>query len=193
MVSKTRRRQLRRSNLENSTPRINETQIENVRTGDNDQTTGNVLSDIDINTMIREAVLKELNKHGVTSLTNRTNDGLTQSSSKTNNGDNVNNNRYRVTHEVAGNSKTDLNKSVRNDCPDSSVLARHNPIGSDTEMNLLFGNKYKNIKNFKCSMVKCGFHLLQQFSLGKSMIIPSLFVRTLQCCDCSYGILCLYW
>ena len=66
-------------------------------------------------------------------MTNKTNDGLIQSSSKTNIGDNVNNNRYRVTREVAGNSKTDLNKSVRNDCPDSSVLARHNPIGPETD------------------------------------------------------------
>ena len=66
-------------------------------------------------------------------MANKTNDGLIQSSSKTNNGDNVNNNRYRVTREVAGNSKTDLNKSVRNDCPDSSVLARHNPFGSEPD------------------------------------------------------------
>ena len=66
-------------------------------------------------------------------MTNKTNDGLIQSSSKTNIGDNVNNNRYRVTREVAGNSKTDLNKSVRNDCPDPSVLARHNPFGPETD------------------------------------------------------------
>ena len=123
MVSKTRKRQLRRSNLENSSFRVNETPIEPVGTDGADQTTNNVLSNIDINAIIRETVQKELNKHGIASLTNKTNDGLIQSSSKTNNVDNVNNNRCRVTHEVAGNSKTDLNKSVRNDCPDSSVLA----------------------------------------------------------------------
>ena len=60
MVSKTRKRQLRRSNLENSSARINETPIEAVGTGENDQTTNNVLSNIDINAMIRETVQKEL-------------------------------------------------------------------------------------------------------------------------------------
>ena len=97
--------------------------------------TNNVLSNIDINTIIRETVQKELNKYGVVGLTNKVNDGLIQSSSKTNDVENVNVNMYRGTHEVAGNSKTDLNKSVRNDCPDSSVLARHNPIGSEPEAN----------------------------------------------------------
>ena len=133
MVSKTRKRQLRKSNLENSSFRVNETPIEPVRNENVSRNTNNVLSDIDINAIIRETVQKELNKYGVVGLTNKTNDGLIQSSSKTNDVENVNVNMCRGTHEVAGNSKTDLNKSVRNDCPDSSVLARHNPIGSEPD------------------------------------------------------------
>ena len=133
MVSKTRKRQLRKSNLENSSFRVNETPIESIRTDENDQITNNALSNVDINTIIRETVQKELNKYGVVTLTNKTNDGLMQSSSKTNDVENVNVNMCRGTHEVAGNSKTDLNKSVRNGCPDSSVLARHNPIGSEPD------------------------------------------------------------
>ena len=38
-----------------------------------------------------------------------------------------------ATHEAAGNSRTDLNRSVRDDCPDSSVLARRIQIEPGTD------------------------------------------------------------
>ena len=104
-----------------------------VRTEDSRQNVNTVLANVDINTVIREAVQKELNKYGVVSIANRHNDGLTQSSSKTNCIDDENVNRCRTTHEVAGNSKTDLNRSVRDGCPDSSVLAKHNQIESELD------------------------------------------------------------
>ncbi|MEL7079710.1 MAG: hypothetical protein AAGM46_28110, partial [Cyanobacteria bacterium J06582_2] len=103
------------------------------RTEDSRQNVNNVLANVDINTVIREAVQKELNKYGVVSIANRHNDGLTQSSSKTNCINDENVNRCRTTHEVAGNSKVDLNRSTRNDCPGPSVLAKHNKIGAETD------------------------------------------------------------
>ena len=103
------------------------------RTEDSRQNVNNVLANVDINTVIREAVQKELNKYGIVSIANRHNDGLTQSSSKTNCINDENVNRCRTTHEVAGNSKTDLNRSVRDGCPDSSVVARHNQIESEID------------------------------------------------------------
>ena len=143
MVSKTRKRQLRRSNLENDSFRINETPVETARTEDSRQNVNDVLTNIDINTVIREAVQKELNKLGVVSNVNRQDDVMVQSSSKTNPSNDENAIRCRTTHEAAGNSRTDLNRSVRDGCPDSSVLARHNQIepGADnrhmaTEMGL---------------------------------------------------------
>ena len=131
MVSKTRKRQLRRSNLENDSFRVNETPIEPVRNGNESRNTYNALSDIDINTIIRETVQKELNKNEVVGLTNKSDGGLIRSNSKPNDVETVNVNKYRDTHEVAGNSKTDLNKLVRNGCPDSSVLARPIQTGSE--------------------------------------------------------------
>ena len=112
MVSKTRRRQLRKSNLENDSFQVNETPIEPVRNANTDD----VLADIDINTIIRQAVQNELNKYGIVSQTNR---------------DHVID--RRVTHEVAGNSKVDLNRSTRNDCPGPSVLAKHDKIGAEKD------------------------------------------------------------
>ena len=128
MVSKTRKRQLRRSNLENDSFRTNETPVETARTEDSRQNVNDVLTNIDINTVIREAVQKELNKLGVVSNVNRQDDVMVQSSSKTNLPNDENAIRCRATHEAAGNSRTDLNRSVRDGCPDSSVLARHNQI-----------------------------------------------------------------
>ena len=71
MVSKTRKRQLRRSNLENSSFRINETPVETARTEDSRQNVNDVLSNVDINAIIRDAVQKELNKLGVVGNVNR--------------------------------------------------------------------------------------------------------------------------
>ena len=130
MVSKTRKRQLRRSNLENDSFRINETPVETARTEDSRQNVNDVLTNIDINTVIREAVQKELNKLGVVSNVNRQDDVMVQSSSKTNPSNDEDVIKSRTTHEVAGNSKTDLNRSVRDGCPNSSVLARHTQIES---------------------------------------------------------------
>ena len=84
MVSKTRKRQLRRSNLENSSFRINETPVETARTEDSRQNVNDVLSNIDINAVIRDAVQKELNKLGVVGNVNIRDDVMTQSGSKTN-------------------------------------------------------------------------------------------------------------
>ena len=91
---------------------VSETSIEPVR----DVNANGVPADIDINAIIRQAVQNELSKHGVI--------GLVNSESV---------NDRRVTHEVAGNSKVDLNRSTRNDCPGPSVLAKHNKIGAETD------------------------------------------------------------
>ena len=104
-------------------------QLRQDRTEDSRQNVNDVLSNIDINTVIRDAVQKELNKLGVVGNVNMTwwrNDyslalkliTLMMSNAI----------RCRTTHEAAGNSRTDLNRSVRDGCPDSSVLARHNQI-----------------------------------------------------------------
>ena len=81
--------------------------------------------------VIRDAVQKELNKLGVVGNVNKQDDVMIQSGSKTNYPNDENANRCRTTHEVAGNSKTDLNRSVRDGCPDSSVLARHTQIDQE--------------------------------------------------------------
>ena len=119
--------------MENSSFRINETPVETARTEDSRQNVNDVLSNIDINTVIREAVQKELNKLGVVGNVNKQDDVMIQSSSKTNYLNDENANRCRTTHEAAGNSKTDLNRSVRDGCPDSSVLARHAQIEPGTD------------------------------------------------------------
>ena len=103
MVSKTRRTTIEKSNLENDSFQVNETPIEPAR----NVNTNDVLADIDINTIIRQAVQNEVKQ--IWRYWSANSESVTD---------------RRVTHEVAENSKVDLNRSTRNDCPGPSVLAQ---------------------------------------------------------------------
>ena len=68
MVSKTRRRQIKRSNQENSFDQVNETpNVSSNRkpSSQNDEQTRVTLSNVEIDAMIKNAVERELLKYGI--------------------------------------------------------------------------------------------------------------------------------
>ena len=134
MVSKTRKRQLRRSNQENSFEQVTETP--NVSTNSknvsqNVKQIGPALTEIDINTMIKSAVEKELIKYGINVNANNVRDDVVQSSSRTNNQLIDNNeqsdvNSSRATHFIVNDGNIDHNRSREHNCPNLAALAKQN-------------------------------------------------------------------
>ena len=109
MVSKTRRRQIKRSNQENSFEQVDETPnvSSNRKTSSqNNEQTGVTLSNIEIDAMIKNAVERELLKYGIDRNQNNLRTEVAQSSSRVNNqmiDDDGQSNVYsnRATHFIA--------------------------------------------------------------------------------------------
>ena len=140
MVSKTRRRQIKRSNQENSFEQVDETPnvSSNRKTSSlNNEQTGVTLSNVEIDAMIKNAVERELLKYGIDRNSNNLRTEVAQSSSRVNNqmiDDDGQSNVYsnRVTHFIANNGNNDQNWSREHNCPDPAALAKQTQPGPDT-------------------------------------------------------------
>ena len=139
MVSKTRKRQLRKSNRENSFEQVNETpnvSVSAIKFRQNVTKFGPTLSDAEIDAMIRNAVERELVRFGISNNTNNVRDELIQSSSRVNNlltNDNDQNseNISRATHFVVSNGNVGLNRSSEHNYPNPAALAKQKKTGLD--------------------------------------------------------------
>ena len=139
MVSKTRRRQIKRSNQESSFDQVNETP--NVVTSrktnrQNDGQTSVTLSNVEVETMIKNAVERELLKYGIDRNQNISRTEVVNSSFRVNNsmvGDvgpsNVRSGRN--THFIANNGNNDRLRSRENNRPDPAALAPQTQTGSE--------------------------------------------------------------
>ena len=161
MVSKTRRRQIKRSNQESSFDQISETP--NVVTSrntnrQNDGQSSITLSNVEVETMIKNAVERELLKYGIDRNQNNSRTEVLNSSFRVNNlmTDGVglpNVHSVRNTHFIANNGNNDRLRSRENNGPDPAALAPQTQTGSDqvdchmaTEMGLP-GNGNKENRN----------------------------------------------
>ena len=137
MVSKTRRRQIKRSNQESSFDQINETPnvitSKRVNTRNNEQTSV-TLSNSELENMIKNAVERELMKHGIEKNLNNSRSEVAQTNIRTNNPDiddvgpsNVFSGRD--THFIANNGNNDQNRSRENNRPRPAALAKQTQPG----------------------------------------------------------------
>ena len=139
MVSKTRRRQIRRSNQESSFDQVSETpNVASNRKPNNQNSEQSkvTLSNVEVEAMIKNAVERELLKYGIDRNLNNSRIEVAQSSSRANNPviDDVGpSNVYsnRATHFIVSDGNNDRNRSRENNCPDPAALAKQTQPGPD--------------------------------------------------------------
>ena len=97
----------------------------------------NTLANIDINSIIREAVETEINNHGINFNTIKTQSSMKQSNSNTINPlVEINSNGIddsRATHFIAENGNNGLNRSREHNCPDPTALAKQTQIALEQD------------------------------------------------------------
>ena len=139
MVSKTRRRQIKRCNQENSFDQLNETPnvASNRRTSSQNSEQARVtLSNVEVETMIRNAVEKEILKYGIDRNQNNSRSEVVQMSSSANNQLNDYNgpssvHSNRAAHFIFNNGNNGKNWSREYNCPDPAALATQIYPGPD--------------------------------------------------------------
>ena len=139
MVSKTRRRQIKRSNQESSFDQVDETPVAVSNKKSNKQNNGQTtvtLSNVELENMIKNAVERELLRHGVDRNLNNSRNEVLNSSFRANNlitGDvgppNVHS--VRNTHFIANNGNNDRLRSREYNGPDPAALAPQTQTGPD--------------------------------------------------------------
>ena len=183
MVSKTRRRQIKRSNQESSFDQVDETPVavSNKKSNkqNNDQTTV-TLSSVELENMIKNAVERELLRHGVDRNLNNSRSEAVQANIRTNNpiiGDVGPSNNFsnRDTHFIASHGNNDRLRSREHIGTDPAALAPQTRTGPDyadchmaTEMGLP-GNGNKENRNMRT--LKRGYLIAesQNFLTGNTL------------------------